>query len=273
MKHTSRRLALIAGVVATVGVTAAFASTASAAEGEGAANGPRRIVQIVSNLTDDQKECLQDAGASRPGADATPEEREAAREAFRDAAETCGVTLPTGPLADLTDEQKSCLEDAGATRPEPGATFEERKAAREALVAAAEGCGIELPVRPAGGPGGNGPLADLTDEQKACLDEADLSRPGEGATQEEREAARAALQAAAETCGIELPERPEGGRPGAGNGPLADLTDEQKACLQDADLSRPGAGATQEERQAARQALQAAAEECGIELPAGPAAG
>ncbi len=212
MKITPLRLALVAGVV-SIGAGVAFTSTASAqvAEGRGV---PIRIVQIVSNLTDEQRQCLEDAGITRPGADATPEERQAAREAFRTAAETCGITLPDphGPLADLTDEQKACLDAAGLTRPDRDATFEERKAAREALKAAAEGCGIELPERPAGpgaGPGaGHGPLANLTDEQKACLQDADLSRPGPGATPEERQAAREALKVAAEGCGIELPARP-----------------------------------------------------------------
>ncbi len=210
MKITPLRLVLAAGVV-SLGAGVAFTSTASAAGEEGVA-GPHRVVQIVSNLTDEQKQCLQDAGVTRPGADATPEERQAAREAFREAAETCGITLPDpqGPLANLTDEQKACLDAADLSRPGPDATFEERKAAREALKAAAEGCGITLPEHPgAGGPGqGNGPLADLTDEQKACLQDADLSRPGPGATPEERQAAREALKAAAEACGIELPARP-----------------------------------------------------------------
>ncbi|HNJ97314.1 MAG TPA: hypothetical protein PLV13_04280, partial [Ilumatobacteraceae bacterium] len=146
-KKTSLRLALVAGLV-TVGA-ATFASTASAASGAGdeGDSRPPRIVQIVSNLTDDQKTCLQESGVSRPGADATPEERQAAREAFRTAAETCGITLPDpqGPLANLTDEQKACLDEANLTRPDQDATFEERQAAREALKAAAEGCGITLP--------------------------------------------------------------------------------------------------------------------------------
>ncbi len=261
MKHTSLRSALLAGAVVTVGITSAFATSASAAGGEGASNAPRRIVQIVSNLTDEQKQCLEDSGVTRPDADSTPEERQAAREAFREAAETCGITLPDphGPLANLTDEQKACLDEADLTRPDRDATFEERQAAREALKAALEGCGVELPDHV-----GNGPIANLTDEEKACLQAADLSRPGADATPEERQAAREALKAAAEACGIELPAGPTGG---PGNGPIANLTDEEKACLQAADLSRPGPGATPEERQAAREALKAAAEACGIELP------
>ncbi len=205
-KTTSLRLALVAGLV-TVGA-ATFASTASAAEGESGNTTPR-IVQIVSNLTDDQKSCLQEAGVSRPGADATAEERQAAREAFRTAAETCGITLPDpkGPLANLTDEQKACLDEADLTRPDSDATFEERHAAREALRTAAEGCGITLPEGPQGG---HGPIANLTDEQKACMQEAGLSRPGADATFEERQAAREALKAAAEGCGIERPARPAG---------------------------------------------------------------
>jgi hypothetical protein len=206
MKHTSLRSALLAGAVVTVGITSAFATSASAAGGEGATNAPRRIVQIVSNLTDEQKQCLEDSGVTRPDADSTPEERQAAREAFREAAETCGIALPDphGPLANLTDEQKACLDEAGLPALTVTPPSRSVQAAREALKAAAEACGIELPAGPTGGPG-NGPIANLTDEEKACLQAAELSRPGPGATPEERQAAREALKAAAEACGIELP--------------------------------------------------------------------
>jgi len=256
MKHKILHRAVVAGIVAAVGVTAAMAAGVSgaASEADGAA---RPVRHLISDLTDEQRQCLRDAGLTKPPADASDDERFAAREAFLAALEDCGIELPerTGPFADLTDEQRQCLHDAGLTRPGADATAEERKAALEALRAAAEGCGIELPER-------TGPFADITDEQKACLDAAGLARPGAEATPEERRAALEALAAAAEECGIDLPARPHG-RPG----PLADLTDEQKECLSAAGLARPGADATPEERQAAREALAAAAEECGIDLP------
>lgn len=56
---------------------------------------------------------------------------------------------------ELTDEQRQCLADAGVTRPEGRPTDEQR----EAMKAAAEGCGIEVPEpgegRGPGGPGGS----------------------------------------------------------------------------------------------------------------------
>lgn len=205
MKHKILHRAVVAGIVAAVGVTAAMAAGVSgaASEADGAA---RPVRHLISDLTDEQRQCLHDAGLTRPGADATAEERKAALEAFRAAAEGCGIELPerTGPFADITDEQKACLDAAGLARPGAEATPEERRAALEALAAAAEECGIDLPARPHGRPG---PLADLTDEQKECLSAAGLARPGADATPEERQAAREALAAAAEECGIDLPTR------------------------------------------------------------------
>ncbi|CAB5026981.1 MAG: hypothetical protein F2894_08530 [Actinobacteria bacterium] len=68
------------------------------------------------------------------------------------AAETCGITLPErngiGRL-NLTDEQKTCLTDAGITKPEGRPT----QAERDAMKAAAETCGITLPARPSAEPG------------------------------------------------------------------------------------------------------------------------
>ena len=54
---------------------------------------------------------------------------------------------------DLTDEQRQCLEDAGLTRPVGPMTTVDRQALREDLEAAAEGCDITLPERPAEMPG------------------------------------------------------------------------------------------------------------------------
>lgn len=204
MKHKNLRRALVVGVAA-MGITAGMAGGVFAQEGDGSGSG-HPIRHLISDLTDEQRQCLRDADLTKPPADATDDERLAAREAFLAALDDCGIELPErrGPFADLTDEQRQCLQDAGLTRPGADATAEERKAALEAFRTAAEGCGIDLPERPHGRPG---PLADLTDEQKACLDAAGLARPGAGATPEERQAAREALAAAAEGCGIELPTR------------------------------------------------------------------
>ena len=111
------------------------------------------------------------------------------------ASEGSGSGSGTGPrgraVAQLTDEQKACMQAAGITKPEGVPTEEQRAAIR----AAAESCGIELPVRP------NGPLSQITDEQKSCLQAAGITKPEGRPTAEQR----AAIRAAAESCGIELP--------------------------------------------------------------------
>ena len=99
----------------------------------------------------------------------------------------------------LTDEQKTCLEGQGVTKPEKGTKPTDEQ--REAFKAAAESCGIELPAR------GNRPhRPKLTDEQKTCLEGQGVTKPEKGTkpTAEQREA----FKAAAESCGIELPARP-----------------------------------------------------------------
>jgi Spy/CpxP family protein refolding chaperone len=109
------------------------------------------------------------------------------------------------PHAQLTDEQRACLEAAGVEKPAEGQppTEEQRAAFREA----AQQCGI--PLRR-----GHHHLP-LTDEQKACLQEAGVQKPepGQRPTEEQREAFRAA----AEECGIDLPDRPQGPPPGQGD--------------------------------------------------------
>ena len=104
------------------------------------------------NLTDEQKTCLTDAGITKPAKGTRPTQAE--RDAMKAAAEACGITLPTRPDhagrgLNLTDEQKTCLTDAGITKPEGRPT----QAERDAMKAAAEACGITLPARPSAEPG------------------------------------------------------------------------------------------------------------------------
>ena len=99
----------------------------------------------------------------------------------------------------------------------------------------------------------------LTDEQKACLEQAGVTKPAEGQrpTDEQREA----FEAAAESCGIDLPARGPGGP-----GHRPQLTDEQRQCLTDAGVEKPAKGERPTDEQ--RAAFEAAAAECNIELPA-----
>jgi len=113
----------------------------------------------------------------------------------------------------LTDEQRACIEGQGVDLPDPPAEGEEpaertrpTEEQREAFKAAAEACGIELPARRHHGP-------KLTDEQRACLQEQGVEKPAKDENGERvrpTEEQRAAFEAAAEACGIDLPERPAG---------------------------------------------------------------
>jgi hypothetical protein len=123
-----------------------------------------------------------------------------------------------------------------------------------------------------GSDGGRPGRPALTDDQKACLQAhgvtppvrpADGSRPAPPSDEQ-----RAALQAAAEACGL-----PAMGPPTGRFGPRPQLTDDQKACLQAhgvtppvraADGSRPAPPSVEQ-----RAALQAAAEACGLPAPPG----
>jgi hypothetical protein len=134
--------------------------------------------------------------------------------AFAEAAKSCDIPRRDhhrGP--DLTDEQRTCLEGQGITKPTGPPTDEQRAAMR----AAAEACGITLPAPPPavsgatgaapqgmpGDPGRRGPGARLTDAQRQCLADAGITRPTGPPTDEQR----AAMRSAAEGCGITLGRR------------------------------------------------------------------
>ncbi len=115
------------------------------------------IRQWWQDLSDEQQQCLQDADLRRPVGRLDDAERAAVRERVQAAADACGVELPFPRArafrASLTDEQRQCLEDAGLTRPVGPMTTADRQELRQDLEAAAEGCGITLPERPAAVPG------------------------------------------------------------------------------------------------------------------------
>lgn len=105
----------------------------------------------------------------------------------------------------------------------------------------------------------------LTDEQRACLEQAGVTKPAEG--QRPTEEQRTAFEAAAESCGIELPA---GGPGGPGHrGPQ--LTDEQRECIEGQGVEKPAKGERPTDEQ--RAAFEAAADACGIDLPDRPTDG
>ena len=101
----------------------------------------------------------------------------------------------------------------------------------------------------------------LTDAQRTCLQDQDISRPVGRLDDAERTALRAKVEAAAKTCDVTLPF-PKARAFWHG------LTAEQQDCIKDAGVNRPGGPLTQEQRQAVRTDLRAAGETCGVTLPA-----
>ncbi|QKE83335.1 hypothetical protein [Arthrobacter sp. NEB 688] len=111
---------------------------------------------------------------------------------------------------------------------------------------------------------GRGWWKKLDDTQRQCLEDAKVSRPVGPLDDAEKKALRDQVTAAAQTCGVELPF------------PKArafwdDLSATQKQCLDDAKVSRPWGPMTKDQRREVRADLKAAAQTCGVELPAKPA--
>jgi hypothetical protein len=103
--------------------------------------------------------------------------------------------------------------------------------------------------------------AGLTDAQRTCLQDQDITRPVGGLDDAERTALRAQVEAAATSCDVTLPF-PKARAFWDG------LTTEQQDCVKDAGVNRPWGPLTQEQRRAVRADLRAAAERCGVTLPA-----
>jgi hypothetical protein len=104
----------------------------------------------------------------------------------------------------------------------------------------------------------------LTAEQKACLDKADLRRPVGPLTDAEREALQAGLRATAQSCDIPVPT---GERRAKVRAFWESLSEEQRTCLKEANLTRPLGPLDPKERQQLRTDLAAAAKSCNVALP------
>ena len=106
-----------------------------------------------NKLTDAQRTCLKDAAITRPVGPLDDAERAALRAKVEAAATKCDVTLPFAKARafwdGLTDEQRSCLQDAAVTRPWGPLTKEQRQQVRADLRAAAQKCGVTLPAKAA----------------------------------------------------------------------------------------------------------------------------
>jgi hypothetical protein len=124
-------------------------------------------------LTDAQKQCLQDNGVTLPAKPADGQTRteptDAERAKRKAAFEACNIPLPQhrpgGPGHPmLTDAQKQCLEGQGVTKPAKPADGQERAKPtaeqRAKFEAAAKACNIELPAHQNNDNNQNGANAD-----------------------------------------------------------------------------------------------------------------
>jgi hypothetical protein len=104
-----------------------------------------------NKLTDDQRTCLKAAAITRPVGPLDDAERSALRAKVEAAAQKCQVTLPFAKARafwnDLTDEQRTCLQDAAVTRAWGPLTKEQRQEVRADLRAAAQKCGVTVPTK------------------------------------------------------------------------------------------------------------------------------
>jgi hypothetical protein len=133
----------------------------------------------------------------------------------------------------LSDEQRACMEENGAVPPgKPGErpTRDDMEAHRATMEAAMDECGIERPEPGERGvPGDRGEPGEgrvthmmvngeeLSDEQRACMEEnapPPPFEPGERPSRENFEEHRAAMEAAMDECGVSRPEPGEGGEAG-----------------------------------------------------------
>lgn len=113
---------------------------------------PRALARGWWNkLSDEQRSCLQAASITRPVGPLDDAERAALRGKVEAAATKCQVTLPFAKARTfwngLTEEQRSCLQDAALTRPWGPLTKEQRQQVRADLRAAATKCGATMPTK------------------------------------------------------------------------------------------------------------------------------
>jgi uncharacterized protein (UPF0147 family) len=169
-------------------------------------------------------------------------------------------------MSQLTDEQKQEIQQLMDSLRQSGATPQE---IRDAANAKLQECGIQLPELSGGQPTNSTQpprdppwMSQLTDEQKAQMQQLVQSMKDSGATQQEiRDAVNAKLQ----EWGIQAPQD-NGGQPRQPPW-MSQLTDEQKQEIQQLMDSLRQSGATPQE---IRDAANAKLQEWGIEVPAPP---
>jgi DNA-binding transcriptional MerR regulator len=163
----------------------------------------------MSQLTDDQKTEIQQLTQSMKDSGATPQE---IRDAVNAKLQEWGIQLPERSggqhqlspwMSQLTDDQKEEIQQLVESLRESGASPKE---IRDAVKATLEGWGIEVPEPVGRGQRLSPWMSQLTDEQKAQIQQLIQSMRDDGATpQEIRDAVNAKLQ----EWGIQLPPPPQ----------------------------------------------------------------
>ncbi len=201
-----------------------------------------------AQLTDAQRQQLQDTVQQLRAEGATPEEIRAAVDALFD---EWGIERPQHKGPQLTDAQRQQLCETIQQLREQGATPEEIHDAVAALFAE---WGVEMPANFAGHKGrrgrsfmrgGHGPCrAQLTEEQRETLRTTVQNLRDQGATRREIHDAVASLFA---EWGVEMPEHYRGCHGKKGRPRMQNLTEEQRRTIRDMAREMRQAGATREE--------------------------
>jgi len=159
----------------------------------------------MSQLTDEQKEEIQQLTQSLRDSGASPQE---IRDATNTKLQEWGIQVPELPMheppwmSQLTDEQKAELQQLLDTLKASGASPEET---RDAIDAKLQQWGIEVPVQDDQQRPETRWMSQLTDEQKVELQQLVESLRESGATPEE---IRNAINAKLQEWGIQLPAPP-----------------------------------------------------------------
>jgi DNA-binding transcriptional regulator YhcF (GntR family) len=272
-----RRSSTIAGIMALVFFFSVLvgANNAVLAQGPGAGHHGKGF---CSNLTEEQRDAVQEKVKEMQSQDAT---REEIHSAVAEMLKGYGIEVPEechGPIgfgpgkagfeANLTEEQRDAIHEKIKEMRDQGATREETHAAVAEML---KGYGIEVPEDSIGphGPGGFGPpgpqgfFKDLTEEQRDAVEEKMKEMRDQGASREE---IRSAVAEMLKGYGIEVPEDWHGPI-GFGHGKAgfkANLTEEQREAIREKVKEMRSQGASGEEIRAAKAEM---LKGYGIELP------
>ena len=238
-----KRFSIIAGIMTLVLFVSVLVGVSDVvlARGHGGGHNGKGF---WANLTEEQREAVQEKTKEMRSQDAT---REEIRTAVAELLQGYGIELPekcrllggseglrhnrSGFMANLTEEQREAVQEKTKEMRSQDATREEIRAAVAEMF---EGYGIEVP-EDWPGPFGFGHCRagfwkDLTKEQREAVREMIKEIKDQGASREE---IRAAVAEMLEGYGIELPAKWGEGHGGGFRDLLSNLTDEQRQAVTD----------------------------------------